>query len=120
MCEHLDALSAELIELVPPSALAEELSACCAELQGQAKTTVAKLLEGRGFVRLAIDEWIWVNHGRFGIDYDPTAYLDLQVQAEVQLRLHLVDLMRRGQVVVIDFSFWQRSRWEAYKTLIYA
>ena len=118
MHDHLDALSAELNELVPPSALAEGTVCMLCGIAGAGKTTVAKLLESRGFVRLSIDEWIWANHGRFGIDYDPAAYPDLQLQAEAQLRLHLVDLMRRGQAVVIDFSFWQRSRREAYKALI--
>jgi predicted kinase len=118
MCDHLDMLSAELTHIVPPSALANGTVCMLCGIAGAGKTTVAKLLESRGFVRLSIDEWIWANHGRFGMDYDAAVYPKLQVEAESQLRLLLIEMMRTRQAVVIDFSFWQRSRREAYKALI--
>lgn len=77
---------------------------------GAVKTTVAKLLESRGFVRLSIDEWIWANVGRYGVDYEDSSYPRLQAEAEKQLRTDLVQWMSRLQAVVIDFSFWQRRR----------
>jgi predicted kinase len=111
-------LADELNKLIPSSALSDGLICMLCGISGAGKTTTAKLLEARGFVRLSIDEWIWGNYGRFGIDYPPESYPGLQVQAEAHLRLQLVELMRIGQAVVVDFSFWQRSRRDAYRQLI--
>jgi predicted kinase len=85
---------------------------------GAGKTTFAKRLELTGYVRLSIDEEIWARFGRFGIDYDPVLYSDHLVTTEAILRERLVDLVRAGQNVVVDFSFWQRARRDEYKQLI--
>jgi hypothetical protein len=90
--EVVDVLS----KLVPSSAAEDGTVCMLCGLAGAGKTTAAKILEGRGFVRLSIDEWIWRNHGRFGVDYASSSYEDLQLKAEASLRRELVELMGRG------------------------
>ncbi|MBP0723844.1 ATP-binding protein [Bacillus sp. RG28] len=85
---------------------------------GSGKTTFAQQLEKEGFVRLSIDEEIWATNGRFGIDFPVEKYEEYKQDAERKLRNQLVKLIQNKQQVVVDFSFWQRSRREKYKQLI--
>jgi len=85
---------------------------------GSGKTTFAQQLEKEGFVRLSIDEEIWATNGRFGIDFPVEKYEEYKEVAERKLRNQLVKLIQNKQHVVVDFSFWQRSRREKYKQLI--
>ncbi|GGB55736.1 ATP-binding protein [Fictibacillus barbaricus] len=41
---------------------------------GSGKTTFAQQLEKEGFVRLSIEEEIWVSYWRYGIDYPVEKY----------------------------------------------
>ncbi|MEC3884950.1 AAA family ATPase [Halobacillus sp. HZG1] len=72
-------------------------------------------LEKEGFVRLSIDEEIWTANGRYGIDF-PVEKLDAyKIEAERKLQHRLIKLIHDKQPVVIDFSFWNRARWDQYK-----
>lgn len=85
---------------------------------GSGKTTFAQQLEEEGFIRLSIDEEIWTTNGRYGIDYPTDKYEEYKEAAENKLRKLLVKLIQDKQHVVVDFSFWQRSRRTIYKRLI--
>ncbi|PAE31571.1 AAA family ATPase [Bacillus sp. 7884-1] len=94
---------------------------------GSGKTTFAQQLEKEGFVRLSIDEEIWATNGRYGIDLPVEKYEKYKEDAERKLRNQLVKLIQDKQLVkliqdkqrvVVDFSFWQRSRRNQYKQLI--
>lgn len=85
---------------------------------GSGKTTFAQYLEKEGFVRLSIDEEIWATNGRYGIDFPVEKYEKYKEDAEKKLRNQLVKLIQDKQQVVVDFSFWQRSRRNQYKQLI--
>lgn len=85
---------------------------------GSGKTTFAQQLEKKGFVRLSIDEEIWTTNGRYGIDFPVEKYEKYKEDAERKLRNQLVKLIQDKQQVVVDFSFWQRSRRNQYKQLI--
>jgi predicted kinase len=85
---------------------------------GSGKTTFAQQLEKKGFVRLSIDEEIWATYGRYGIDFSKDRYEIFKDEAEEKLRNQMVTLIQNKQHVVVDFSFWQRSRRERYKKLI--
>lgn len=85
---------------------------------GSGKTTFAKQVEKKGFVRLSIDEEIWATHGRYGIDYPMDKIEEFKIAAENKLRKYLVELVQNKQQVVIDFSFWNRKRRDEYKQLI--
>lgn len=41
---------------------------------GVGKTTYAKDLEARDYVRPSVDEEIWRRVGRYGVDYEPGQY----------------------------------------------
>jgi predicted kinase len=85
---------------------------------GSGKTTYAKDLETRGYVRLSVDEEIWRRFGRYGVDYEPGQYEEHTEVARRVLRDRLLSLVAAGSNVVIDSSFWQRSRRQEYKELI--
>ncbi|WP_053355121.1 AAA family ATPase [Fictibacillus sp. FJAT-27399] len=85
---------------------------------GSGKTTFAQELEKEGFVRLSIDEEIWTTHGRYGIDFPAEVYEKYKDEADMKLRKYMVVLIQEKKQVVVDFSFWQRSRRERYKQLI--
>ena len=87
-------------------------------LAGSGKTTYAKDFETRGYVRLSVDEEIWRRFGSYGIDYDPDQYEQHTEVARQVLREELLSLVARGSDVVIDSSFWQRSKRQEYKELI--
>jgi predicted kinase len=85
---------------------------------GSGKTTYAQRLETQGYVRLSIDEEVWQRFGRYGLDYEPARYVGYGTVAESALRQQLLVLIEEGRDVVVDFSFWQRSSRDAYKSLI--
>lgn len=87
-------------------------------IAGSGKTTFAQQLEKEGFIRLSIDEEIWKDHGRYGIDYHPKKYEEYKMEAEDKLRNQLISLIHEKQNVVIDFSFWQKAKRDNYKQLI--
>jgi predicted kinase len=87
-------------------------------LAGSGKTTYAKDLETRGYVRLSVDEEIWRRFGGYGIDYAPDRYEEHTEVARQVLREQLLTLVAEGRDVVIDSSFWQRSRRQEYKDLV--
>jgi predicted kinase len=87
-------------------------------LAGSGKTTYAKGLEANGYVRLSVDEEIWRRFGRYGVDYAPDQYEAHTDVARRALREQLLSLIAQRRNVVIDSSFWQRSRRRAYQELI--
>lgn len=85
---------------------------------GSGKTTFAKELEKRGFVRLSIDEEIWTTNGQYGIDFPIEKIEEYKKDAERKLRNQLIQFIHNKQHVVIDYSFWDRERRNDYKQLI--
>ena len=89
-------------------------------LAGAGKTTYATQLEAQGYVRLSIDEEVWRRFGRYGVDYEPSQYERYSDEAEAALRQLLVELVREGKDVVVDYSFWNRERRDQYKAAVEA
>jgi predicted kinase len=87
-------------------------------LAGSGKTTYAKALERKGYVRLSVDEEIWRRFGRYVVDYEPAQYERYSEVARQALRDRLLALMAEGRRVVVDSSFWQRSRRDQHKRLV--
>lgn len=85
---------------------------------GSGKTTFAKILEDEGFLRLSIDEEVWAANGRWGIDFPMENIEEYKKDAERKLCTRLVKLIHDKQLVVIDFSFWNREKRGRYKKLI--
>lgn len=85
---------------------------------GSGKTTYSQELEARGYVRLSVDEEIWERFGRFGVDYDPSAYEAHSEVARRSLDERLTGLVAQGRDVVLDSSLWRRARREECKRLV--
>ncbi|MFH9352776.1 AAA family ATPase [Kitasatospora sp. NPDC017646] len=89
-------------------------------LPGAGKTTHAMELVRRGYVRLSIDEVVWQRLGRrdAGLVLEEEAYDRLKEEVRREQRRELVELVRAGRDVVVDYSFWSRAARDDYKALI--
>ncbi|MFC1410847.1 AAA family ATPase [Streptacidiphilus sp. N1-12] len=87
---------------------------------GAGKTTHALALERRGYVRLSIDEVVWRRIGGqdAGLVLDLERYDGLKEVVRREQRQELVELMRAGRDVVVDYSFWSRAARDDYKALV--
>lgn len=85
---------------------------------GSGKTTYALQKEQEGYIRLSIDETIWKDFGKYGVDYPKELYSEYSKIVEEKLRNHLINYLNEGKDVVIDFSFWQKSKRVEYRGLI--
>ncbi|MFI9270799.1 AAA family ATPase [Kitasatospora sp. NPDC052896] len=87
---------------------------------GAGKTTYAMALVRRGYVRLSIDEVVWRRIGRrdAGLVLETERYDELKDEIRRQQRRELVELMRAGRDVVVDYSFWSRAARDEYKALV--
>ncbi|MFS0718458.1 ATP-binding protein [Arthrobacter sp. 1P04PC] len=80
---------------------------------GAGKSTIARGLESDGMIRLSIDEAAW----RLGCRTMPLeAGTQLAIEAALQTRL--LELVRSGSDVVLDFSFWSLKMREEYRRLV--
>ena len=80
---------------------------------GAGKSTVARQLEAEGMVRLSFDVEAW----RRGVRRMPLP-ADLHAEIESELRARLLDLVREGVDVVLDFAFWSRSSRLEYREML--
>jgi predicted kinase len=111
-------LATWLDQTIPPASHANGTIILLCGIAGAGKTTAARHLESKGFLRLSIDEEIWSTNGRYGIDYPAAAYPDLQKQAANAIWTRLEQLLREKTPVVVDNSFWSRATRDRYKQLI--
>ena len=90
-------------------------------LTGAGKTTYSKrVLEPAGVVRLSVDELIYTEHGRYGIDYPESTYFELYAPALETVRELLVEELDIGRDVALDLGIWSRADREEWKSLIEA
>ncbi|MGW3124688.1 AAA family ATPase [Streptomyces sp. NPDC001107] len=89
-------------------------------LPGAGKTTYARDLVRRGYVRLSIDEVVWQRVGQrdAGLVLEAEAFDQLKEEVRREQRQELVELMLAGRDVVVDYSFWSRAARDDYKALI--
>jgi predicted kinase len=80
---------------------------------GSGKSTVARHYEQQGMTRLSFDQEAWSR----GITVMPLPE-DVHRDIEGVLRARLVDLVRAGSDVVLDFSFWSRRMRDDYRELL--
>jgi predicted kinase len=102
----------------PVTASDKPLVYLLAGLTGSGKTTFAKTLEASGVVRLSVDEQVFARHGRHGIDYPEHEYPARERPVVEHTRQRLVELIRTGHSVVLDYGLWRRSEREDYKHLV--
>jgi predicted kinase len=80
---------------------------------GSGKSTVARQYEQQGMARLSFDQEAW-SCGITAMPLPPEVHRDI----ERVLRARLVDLVRAGSDVVLDFSFWSRRVRDEYRELL--
>jgi predicted kinase len=80
---------------------------------GSGKSTVARRYERQGMARLSFDQEAWSR----GITTMPLPR-DVHREIERVLRARLLDLVRAGADVVLDFSFWSRAMRDEYRELL--
>ena len=84
---------------------------------GSGKSTFARQLESAGFVRLSVDDEVRRRLESGVLSSDADARL-VSISIEEDIRARLIDLVRKGRNVVVDFSFWKRSARDAYRKLV--
>jgi predicted kinase len=80
---------------------------------GSGKSTVARRYERQGMTRLSFDQEAW-SRGITTMPLPPGVHREI----EDALRARLLDLVRAGAAVVLDFSFWSRAKREEYRELL--
>lgn len=80
---------------------------------GSGKSAVARRYEQQGMARLSFDQEAW-SRGITTMPLPPDVHRDI----EHVLRARLVDLVRAGSDVVLDFSFWSRHMRDEYRELL--
>ncbi len=87
-------------------------------LTGSGKTTYAEGLIHDGATKLSIDEEVFNEHGRYGVNYPEDQYTEKEVKAKKALEQKLKDLLTSGKSVVLDYGFWKKEDRDYYKKLI--
>ncbi|MFJ5547012.1 AAA family ATPase [Streptomyces sp. NPDC093225] len=85
-----------------------------AGLPGSGKTTLARELEARGFLRLCPDERVWRAHGHYGRDFPRGEYKVRERPIMQELATELRTALAAGRDVVMDHGFWtadERQEW---------
>lgn len=88
-------------------------------LTGAGKTTYArKVLEPTGVLRLSVDEEVFARHGRYGVDYPELEYFEREAPVVAWVRERLVESVRAGRSVVVDYGLWRRAERDDWKQLV--
>ncbi|MCM1504286.1 MAG: ATP-binding protein [Muribaculum sp.] len=88
-------------------------------MSGSGKTTYADtLVKNHGYSKLAIDEYMWHDHGECGIDYPAEEYRERYARSEEALKERLIDLVASGSDVVVDMTFCHREKRDLYRGLL--
>ncbi|GAA1959666.1 AAA family ATPase [Kitasatospora viridis] len=88
-------------------------------LPGAGKSTYALGLVERGYLRLSIDEAVWQRLGGrdAGVVLGEAEFDALKELVRAEQRLQLVESLRAGRNVVVDYSFWSRAARDDYRAL---
>lgn len=86
-------------------------------LPASGKTTFARRLERRGFLRISIDEIVWERHGRPGVDFEQERYGEVLSEAREQLLRDVERALETPQAFVVDSSFWSRAHRDRFRSL---
>ncbi|MFD0380664.1 AAA family ATPase [Streptomyces sp. NPDC127112] len=90
-----------------------------AGLPGSGKTTLARALTARGYVRLCPDEEMFRRHGVYGVDFPRGTFPTLERPILEEIAAELRKQLQAGHNVVVDHGFWtpqDRAHWQAIAT----
>lgn len=85
-----------------------------AGLPGSGKTTLARALQGCGFLRISPDERVWRTHGHYGRDFPRGEYLIRERPILEEIAAEVRAALASGRDVVMDHGFWtadERREW---------
>lgn len=80
---------------------------------GSGKSTHARAFEAQGMIRLSFDEEAWVRGFRQH-PLDP----DVHKEIEDELQGRLIESVKSGNDVVLDYSFWSRKMRADYRAIL--
>ncbi|GHB75821.1 ATP/GTP-binding protein [Streptomyces xanthochromogenes] len=85
-----------------------------AGLPGSGKTTIARELETRGYLRICPDERVFEQHGHYGRDFPRGSYKIRERPILTAIAAELRDALASGRDVVLDHGLWtlsERQEW---------
>lgn len=88
-----------------------------AGVTGSGKTTLARELVAHGFLRLSVDEEVFLAHGRYGIDYPEDGYFELEADAVSTVRGRAMAELAAGHDIVLDHGLWTHSERRLWRDL---
>lgn len=86
-----------------------------AGLPGSGKTTVARELEARGFLRICPDERVFEQHGHYGRDFPRGAYKIREAPILAEVADELRTALTVGRDVVLDHGLWTRDERQEWR-----
>ncbi|CAN5631947.1 hypothetical protein BH23PAT2_BH23PAT2_04130 [soil metagenome] len=88
-------------------------------LPGSGKTTYAdKLVAQEGVVKLSIDDELISSYGVMGKDYQPEKHREYKVIVLNKLKQRIVESIRRGDSLVLDFGVWKQKDRELFRRIV--
>lgn len=109
-----------LAALSPPDEITRPIVVMNCGVSGSGKSTFAKAICTRfpSFTRLSIDQYIFENHGWYGVDYPNEMYSQYQDEASAALDRKLIEMLRAGKNLILDFSFWNKQDRDETKAIV--
>ncbi len=89
-------------------------------ISGSGKTSTAMEFAADGSVRLSLDQVMHDRFGRKDEDFPASDYLRLHAEVEAELDERLIELLRDGRDIVLDYGlqFWTKTGRDRYKQII--
>lgn len=89
-------------------------------ISGSGKSTLARNICSSypNFVRLSIDNYVYLHHGVYDVDYPASTYSELQEEAEKELKAQFSNLLEARKDVVLDMSFWSKEFRDEWRHLV--
>lgn len=89
-------------------------------ISGSGKTTYARTLEQQGYLRLSVDQAVWLQHGAAFAGMPEERRAEIFSQANSEMLIHLERALAEGRNVVVDTTLCRRSKRDTIRRLCYS